>query len=355
VSEGGDKDKSEQATPFKLQRAREKGSVARGMDIGFVAALGSALAFLWVTGASWLTIIKSAFTRAIVSAPDLAPSASTIGLVVAEIFRESGWTLVRMSGVIFAAVLLVEFLQVGPVFSLSQLKPDFKRLNPVTGIKRLFTFRQVLETLKNVAKLAVYSLAAWLVIRGLFRESSLEIHDGSSLLGLMAHAGLRLALAFLGVVAAFAVIDQFIARRDFSRRMRMSRREVRREHRDREGDSRMKQKRKQMHAEFVKQSQSIRGIPGADVLITNPEHIALGLRYDAKSMSAPVIVSIGTNAFAQRLKRLAFLYGVMVVEDKTLARELFRHAVLNRPVPDHCFAPVASVYNRLRNAARQAM
>jgi flagellar biosynthetic protein FlhB len=130
--------------------------------------------------------------------------------------------------------------------------------------------------------------------------------------------------------------------------MKMSRREIRRETRDREGDPRLKQKRKKLHAEFSKLRQSLHNLRGADVVITNPEHIALALRYDRATMQAPRIVSVGTDRIAQHLKRMALLYGIPVIENRALARALYSRTALNKEIPEQCFTAVAEIYNSLR-------
>ena len=168
----------------------------------------------------------------------------------------------------------------------------------------------------------------------------------------MARTGMRLLIFCLLAGVVFAAIDQFLVRRDFTRKMRMSRRELRRESRDREGEPRMKQRRKQLHAEFVKLSQSMRNVRGADVLITNPTHYAVALRYDGRSMYAPTIVSQGANQFAQRLKQLAFVYGVVIVPAPELARALYR-CELNREIPETHYRRVADIYLRMRRDREQ--
>jgi flagellar biosynthetic protein FlhB len=152
----------------------------------------------------------------------------------------------------------------------------------------------------------------------------------------------------------FAVLDQIIVRGTFLKRMRMSRRELRREARDREGEPRLRQKRKQLHRELTKSRQSLRSLHKADVLITNPQHIALALHYDPKTMPAPKVVSVGLNHFAQRLKRLAFLYNIPIVENRALAQALYRKAALNGTIPPECFRPVADIYNAIRERKRAA-
>ncbi|HJT42320.1 MAG TPA: EscU/YscU/HrcU family type III secretion system export apparatus switch protein [Rhizomicrobium sp.] len=345
----GELDKSEQATPFKLQKAREKGTVARGMDLGFLAGVTTFLGYLWIEGSDTANIIASAAQRTIIGAATLADAPNAILSVVEPLFSSAFRPLFLMAAMVFAVVLLFELLQTGILFSAQPLKPDFSRLNPVTGLKRLFTVRMLIETAKNVLKVCVYVTVAYLVIR--HTVASDTVHDAGSLLASIARAALRLLLSFAAVALLFAVLDQLIVRRDFLKKMAMSRREVRRETRDREGDPRLKQRRKQLHTEFSKMSQSLRNLKGADIVITNPDHIAIALRYDRRTMQAPRVVSLGTNRFAQYIKRMALLYGIPVMENRALARALYSPSALNRPIPEHCFQPVADIYNDLRAKA----
>jgi flagellar biosynthetic protein FlhB len=346
--EENDQDKSELPTAFKLQRAREKGTVARGMDLGFFISLSVFLLYAWVNGATFASAIAQAARDTLVGGPRLADGPLAVLAVIPPLFAAVARPIVFMASAIFLTVLLFEVIQTGVVFSAQPLKPDFSRLNPAKGLKRLFSLRLLIETAKNIFKLVIYTTVGWLVIRGVFASDLGLLTDARGLSALIARAAFRLMAAFALVALFFTAIDQIIVRRDFLKRMRMSRRELRREHRDREGEPRLKQKRKQLHGEFVKLSQSLRGLRGADMLVTNPQHIALGLRYDPKTMAAPKIVSIGTNRLAQRLKRLAFIYGIPVFEDRPLARELLRRGALDCQIPEHCFQPVANIYNAMR-------
>jgi len=256
-----------------------------------------------------------------------------------------------MTAAIFLAVLVLEMIQVGPVFTTEPLRMDFSRLNPATGLKRLFTARLLVETAKGVLELATYGALAFVLIRSALAVTLPTITTASNLSDALGRASLGLLFVFLGAAAAFAALDQMIVRREFGKKMRMSRREVRRELRDREGDPKLKQKRKSLHREFVQASESLRGIRGADVLITNPTHYAVALRYDQSSMTAPQIVSRGANLFALRLKRLAFSYGVVIINNPPLARALFR-CDLNKPVPEGLYPSVASLDRALRSTAR---
>src|SRR6185312_15142173 len=341
-------DKSELPTPHKLQRSREKGVVARGMDLGYLTGLSAFLGFAWIAGPMFVSAVQRAVRDALVGGPALPDSSPALlnaaTLMLSPVVRP----LLLLFAAVFLLVLLFELVQTGFVFSTQPFKPDFSRLNPATGLKRLFSLRMLIETFKNIAKLFVYTTIAYLSIRGVLRTDIGSVADASGLSAVLKSAGLRLLAAFVLGALLFAAVDQVIARWQFLKRMRMDRRELRQEAKEREGEPRMKQKRKQLHREFAKASQSMRGLKGADVLITKPQHLALALSYQPGIAQAPKVVSMGVNQVAQRLKRLAFLYGIPIVENRTLARELYRKSVLGGPIPEHCYKPVADIYNALR-------
>jgi flagellar biosynthetic protein FlhB len=340
-------DKSEQPTQFKLQQARRKGMVARGMDLGFLVGLVVLLLYVRVAGEAFAGSLASGARDVWISGPGIEDAAAIFAIVPA-LFGHVAGSLALLFAALFVTVLVFEIVQTGVVFSAKPLKPDFSRLNPAQGLKRIFSMRMLLETAKNLLKFVSYVTVAFLVIRGALSGEVGTVIDGRSLAAFLALVSGRLLLGFVLVAMAFAALDQILSRRMFLKTMRMSRREVKREARDREGDPRLKQKRKQLHAEFVKTSQSMRNLPGADVLVTNPEHIAIALRYDGATMPAPKIVSVGTNQVAQRLKRLAIAYGIPIVPNRELARALYRTGAIDRFVAEESFAPVAGIYNELR-------
>jgi len=342
-----EQDRSEQPTTYRLQKSREKGSVARGIDLGFFSVLLAFTGCLWFSGQSISDQIREAARQALISAPQVIGDPDQILRVTSVVLT----SIVRpflISGVtVFLIVLIFDLVQTGPVFSTDPLKLNFDRLNPAAGLRRLFTPRLLIETLKNILKMTVYVGISGLLVRYVQAQLAGAITDAAHLGAEMRALTLRLLVFALAAAAIFAVIDQLVARRDFLKRMRMSRREIHRERRDREGDPRMKRRRKQLHGELVKLSKSLRGIRGADVLITNPTHYAVALRYDRKTMTAPMIVSQGSHLFAQRLKRLAFIYGVTIVQDPQLARALYR-LPLDAQVPEIHFQSIAKIYLALR-------
>lgn len=346
--EDSDQSKPEQATPYKLKKAREKGTVARGADLGFLTGLGAFAAYVWFMGPSLRGQVMHTAEAALVAAPAVLASPNEILAVTGEVLTAAVRPLIWLGVTIFLIVLAFELIQTGFVFTTEPLRPDFSRLNPAKGLKRVFSVRLLVETGKSLLKLVAYAGVAFMVIRAAQKVSTAAVSDARGLANAMASSGFRLLILFVATAVFFALLDQFISRRDFSKRMRMSRRDVKREHRDREGDPRLKQRRRQLHREFAKLSESLRNIRGADVLITNPTHYAVALKYDPKTMVAPTVVSQGSHQFALRLRRLAFLYGVVIVESPLLARGLYRCA-LNREIPEPFYRLVADIYTDIRN------
>lgn len=344
--EDNELDKSENASPFKLKRAREKGTIARGIDLGFFAALAAFVTYAWISGpevASRIALVASKTFR------DFAQFADAPSALLPQLAAMVGAITIPMlvfAATLFSVVLVIEFLQVGPVFTVQTLKPDFKRINPAEGFKRLFSFRIMLEALKSVIKLAVYGMITWLVIDATLSEDISGLYDSERLLSAMADKGFKL-LFFFAIAAMFiAAIDQMLSRREFAKKMRMSRRELKREHRDHEGDPRLKQKRRDFHTDFLTMAKSLRGARDADVILTNPTHYAVALRYDPAKMISPTVVSRGSGALAKRIRDIGFTYGVTLVTDPALARELYRTAVLGGTIAENLFQPVADIYRQ---------
>lgn len=350
MSESTEQDRSQAPSRFRLNKARREGSVARGADLGFLSVLTILTAFVWFAGRNLADATALSATRGLAATSlDLTTSAG-FRVLANQVFDPLLGTLLPWLCGLFGLVLAIEFLQTGPVFALSAVRLDFNRLNPAKGLKRLFTVRILIETAKAFLKLSLYAAIAIFFVRdGLKTAASLS--NALSVSAAYGELMLRMLAACVVAAAAIAILDQLVSRRDYLKKMRMSRREVKREHRDHEGDPRLKQRRKQLHGQFAEASRSLKGVRDADVLIANPVHFAVGLRYASGRMDAPIVVARGSHAMALRLRRLAFGHGVPVVVDPLLARALYRKVRLDGAVPETFFRPVAAIYRRLPKVA----
>jgi len=343
-------DKTEEATPFKLRKARERGQVARGMDLGFVGSLLALAAVALVAGQGFFAALAQLMRRSLLSGISSGADPHAALEVIASTYWVAFRPLLTLGAALVAVLMVLEIVQLrGFVFSAQPLKPDFQRLNPARGIKRLFSVRMLKETLKNVVKLALYAAAAWYVISGAVDAFGPRMADAGRLANAMEASVGKLLMAFIGLAFLFVVVDQVIVRSEFRKQMRMSRRELTREAREREGEPRLKQRRRDLHAQMREQTEGLGRLAGSDLLVVNPEHYAVALQYDPRTMSAPEVRAKGRNHFAQLLKRKAFLLAIPVVPNAPLARAMHADCKVGQPIEPEHYRDVAKLYRRLRS------
>lgn len=343
-----EQNKTEAPTPYKIRRARQRGMVARGIDLGFLSIVAGFSAFVLLAGSDAAQRMAALMRRLVAETSSEIEPGETLTL-----FHRASAAPVMIVATcalaIAAIVILLELIQIrGIVFSGQPLKPDFNRLNPAKNLKRIFSLRMLIETAKSVGKLVLYGAALYLIITSVALPLARAPTDGANLVLNWREGLTRLLMSFGLLALFFAVLDQIIARREFLKQMRMSRSELNREIKEREGEPRQKQKRKRMHAEFTKQTRALSGLRGADLLIVNPEHYAVALKYDASRMQAPEIAAKGRNRFALLLKQRAFSWSVLTIGDPPLARALYRARDIGQEIPSAHYKAVAELYLRLR-------
>lgn len=352
MSENQEQNKSEEPTPFKLRKAREKGQVARGMDLGFVGSLIAMAAVALVGGEAYFGTLGEAVRKALVGGIANAKGPQDANALVASLFWVALQPLVVLGATIMVILIALELIQLrGFIFTTQPLKPDFQRLNPAKGLKRLFSARMLKETLKNVFKMIVYSTAAWFVVTWALTRFGPTLIDANSLAVAMEASAMRLLFIFIALAFCFMVIDQLLVRREFKKQMRMSRREVTRETKDREGEPRFKQKRREIHAQMRAQSEGLGNVAGSDLLVINPEHYAVALRYDAATMDAPEVRAKGRDHFAQLMKRKARLLNIPAIPNAALARSLYADCTPGQPIQPQHYHAVAAIYRGRLQAA----
>jgi flagellar biosynthetic protein FlhB len=347
-----EQNKSEEPTPFKLKRAREKGNTARGADIGYFATLLAVALFMLAAGPGMMASLAETMRRIFLSSATAAANPNHAASLTLIAYQPALQTLALLGATVFLVVCTFEIIQLrGVTFSSHPLKPDFSRLNPAKGLKRIFSVRMLKETLKSVVKLSAYLAATYLVAHHAFTTIGPSIIDASSLSGAMQAAGSSLLYTFLFLALLFAAIDQVIVRREFLKQMRMSRSELTREVKEREGEPRIKRKRKELHTEFARQTKSIGGLPGSDMLIVNPQHFAVALKYTPASMSAPQVTAKGRNRFALMLKGRATSLSITIFEAPPLARRLYRNCECGDEISPGEYREVVDLYLKLARPA----
>lgn len=344
----GDQDKTEQPTPYRLDEARKRGEVAKSQDVSGSIVLIAFAAIVALTGADTAVALAVATREAIQLAGNV-PSLDVaflgwIAHTYAPVWRAMAPLLL---GLLVAAVL-GNVLQTGPIFSTHPLKPDFKRMNPAQAINRTFSLRILWELGKHFAKTvllgAVCAMFIWKA-RSLAEATAMAVPQRLGNLALASFVKTSVYLLLALAVVAFA--DLLFTRREYLRKMRMSRRELRDEVKRRDGDPAVKSKQKQQLHDLLKKTRALGRVQEADVVLTNPTHVAVALQYRPSQMLAPIVLAKGAELLSQRIRRLAARHGVPIMQSPPLARALYRECDIDSPIPEARYAELAPIYRSL--------
>lgn len=339
---------TEQATPFKLEEARKRGQVSRSMDFNSLVMGWTALAVVLLFGEGiWRRL--AAISAAVIAAAASPQAELGVYLAGVEALVRAALAIVLPVAVVaLALAVLGNLVQSGPVFSAEPLKPKFERINPVAGFKRLYNKRMLFEAFKNVLKLVFFTVLMWLFFRALWsRLAELATPDVNAQAERLADWSVTLLFRLVLALTLIGLLDLLYQRWKFAQEMRMSRRELKEEVKRREGDPLIRAKLRELQRERLKQVQSVGRVPEADVLITNPTHLAVALHYVRNKMDAPVVLAKGSEAWADEMRRAAVRHGIPIVQRPRLARRLYRRARVGDAIPPETFVDVARVYSTL--------
>jgi flagellar biosynthetic protein FlhB len=345
--------KTEQPTPRRLQKAREKGQVARSSEIPAVFGLLGLLVFAQAFGRDWIAALQELLAHSFgrLALPDL--TVSTARSLLDATTWAFGGLLIAPLGLLTAAGVAGHLVQGPPPISAEPLKPSLKRMNPASNLGRIFSLKQLVEVLKVVVKLTLYVTVTVLAAR----EALLAPEAGAPgaagtlalLLGMARDVIVRVAL--LG--ALLAGLDWLFRRFDHVRSLRMSKNEIREERKETEGDPlvRARIRSRQMALARVRMMAEV---PKATVVVTNPTHYAVALRYEPGASDVPTVVAKGRDLIAARIRALAEEHGVPIVSDPPLARALYKSVPLGGEIRPALFRAVAEVLALVMRPRRAA-
>lgn len=339
-----DSDRSEEATPHKLDEARKKGSVAKSNDFIAMAIQAALAVVIFSTGWDILRDALRMQQKMLARAGERNWSTDSVAIWFGDLLIE----FLTLLGPLFLALVVVavaaNLFQTGPIFSFHPIKPDLDRLNPATGFKRVFSMRTIFEAVKSLIKLAILGSVMYFLVRasipGLLGLPGLEAKGYAQILISISAAMLvKMVLTLLFI----ALIDLLYTRWEFAKRMRMSMRDIKDESKNREGDPRIRSRIRQLRKEVLARSKSMQKLPSADVLITNPTHLAVALSYQHGSSGAPQVVAKGAGEMARNMREIASRHGIPIVQNKLLARTLFREVDYDGYVPEKLYPQIAKI------------
>lgn len=334
-------DKSEKPTAGKLRKARQKGDIPRSKDL--TMAVGLVTSFMTLTAfLPWYkTLIGESFTAVGMMAGKLDDPGALNQFLLTQVHIML--RIIASLTPIPVACIIASVIPGGFMFSMEKLKPDFKKISPLSGIKRLFDSNHFIDLGKMLLKCGIIlavlysavhsSMDKLLFLQRLFLGQA--VHQGFSLF----HGVLS---SFITVIVIFALIDVPLSKFMFTKKMRMTKQEVKEEHKNNDGNPQIKGRIRQLQRQMA-MGQISRKVPTADVVITNPTHYAVALKYDPNKAQAPYIVAKGVDDIALYIREIAKSHDVEVVEFPPLARAVYHTTRVNQQIPAQLFRAIAHV------------
>lgn len=337
-------EKTEQPTQKKLTEGREKGQVAKSMEINSLAIFTTGIMILYFSHEA-VGENLSMFAKKIFSTLDvLELNPDTFQILSKDILFQLGINLLPVFAGLFFVALAAGISQVGFTLSPKAFQPKLSKFNPLKGIKRIFfSSRSFVELLKSIFKLIVIGGAAYLVINDLIIQSTALVDiEISDITKFMISSAFALTWKIALVYAAIAALDFIFQKKNFKKEMMMTKHEVKEESKQSEGDPLVKSRIRRIQY-MMSKNRMIQDVMKADVVITNPTHFAIALKYDMQKDSSPKVLAKGTDEVAKKIKELALKHNIPLHEDKELARALYKFCNVGEYIPEKLFKAVAQV------------
>lgn len=342
-AEGQGGEKTEKPTPKKRQKAREEGQVARSNEVTttlLLVVMFSAIKLIGPISVSRLLALYKEMMSLF--------NIENITIEYAhELFKHIAistlWIVIPYLGIAFAVGFLSNIMQVGWKPTLKPMKPKFNKINPISGLKRMFSFKTIIELIKSIIKIAIILLIVYLTIKD-YEKLILIIYDLSIfsayglILDICLDIGIKVGMFFVFVAA----IDFAYQKYSLEKQLKMTKQEVKEEHKEAEGNPEIKAKIRQKMRE-ASMRRMMQDLPKADVIITNPTHFAVAISYDENSSTAPMVIAKGADLLAAKIKEVGRENNIEIVENKPLARTLYYTVEIGDEIPPELYQTVAEV------------
>jgi flagellar biosynthetic protein FlhB len=337
-----DEEKTEQPTSRKIQKAREEGNVAKSIETaGFIVLFLALLVLFFYV--KYIAFYFEDFFKYFYSFIGVEFNKN---LIFNILIKGAFYFFVVMFPIFLVVVIagiLANVSQFGFLFTTKPITPKFDKLNPFKGLKNLFSLKKMVEGVKITLKVFISFLVGfWLFMTFFTQIPNLELMDFFNQIKWLKNKAALIIMAMLGVFFVFAVIDFIYQRYSYKKSLRMSKQEIKDEFKQTEGNPEIKAKIRQLQREMARK-RMMAEVPKADVVITNPTHYAVALRYDKTKDEAPRVIAKGTNHLALKIKEIARENGIMIVENPPLARELYKSVDLDEIIPPKLYKAVAEI------------
>ncbi|MEM1381391.1 MAG: flagellar biosynthesis protein FlhB [Pseudomonadota bacterium] len=349
--------KTEEPSPKKIADARKKGDVPVSREVGTLASMLASILLLTFAAQPLVRTISAAASPFVATAHDIPVDTSQYDVVAAlgslfmKIFAAMSPLFLAFAG----AALLAAFGQDALIFATDRIKPKAERLNPIKGLKRIFSQDSLVELAKNLVKVAVVTaVVVWFTVDELDNFTAMASYDLNAVPERMQGMVIRLLSAVLITMILVTVIDVIWKRMDWRKKQRMTKQEVKDEFKQTEGDPQIKQRLAEIRRSQARKA-TLQEVPNATVLIMNPTHYAVALRYVPAESDAPVCLAKGRNLIALKMREVAEQHNVPVIENPPLARVLHAGLEEGQPIPAQFFKAVAEVINYVYRTGKRSM
>lgn len=354
MAEEGDssEERTEEATPRRQEEARRKGQVARSRDLTMTLALIAGTASLILFSSGLLRAFQAIATSNLKLAREEIFDTHALGIHLGQAIWTGMGAIVGPLTVMFVATIFGSILIGGFLFSWEALIPQWERMNPLSGMKRMFSLRALLELLKAVLKFVLVGICCILILRS--RRGEIMGLADEAVPAVFFHVTRLVGYAFVWMSASLvlvALIDAPAQWFTFMKELRMTRQELKEEYKDTEGKPEVKARLRQMQRKMA-EARMMAKIPKADVVITNPTHYAVALKYEADKDGAPILVAKGADHMAMQIRKIATEHQVTIVEAPPLARSIYHTTDLDREIPTGLYMAVAQILAWLHQLKR---
>lgn len=347
-------EKTEKATPKKRQESRKKGQVAKSNDINTAITLLVVFLFLGSIAGVLRDEIIGFFIEFYTYDLLMDINEQNVHQMFVKVTMKAVVIVAPVLAIALVAGIFSNFIQVGALFSTDAIKFKLERIDPIKGFKRIFSLRAIVELLKSLLKITLVGMVTFTILF-INKEQVMQLSEQSvgNALIIIAKLTFQMGLATSILLIFLAILDYAYQKYDFEKNIRMSKQDIKDEYKKVEGDPLIKSKIKERQRQMAMQ-RMMQEVPNADVIITNPTHYAIALKYDDEQMDAPIIVAKGVDYLAMKIKEVAKKHQIVTVENKPLARALYSKAEIGDVIPEEFYKSIAEIIAyvyRLRNKA----
>jgi flagellar biosynthetic protein FlhB len=338
-----DQEKTEQATPKRERESREEGQVIHSKEVSSALVLLGAIVAFYAAGSWMVHRMAGVMQRYLGGMGAISLRDDSLQTLVFNVMTDFALIVAPVMLATLVLGVAASVFQVGFTFSTKSLTPKFSKLNPIRGIGRLFSMRSSVDVVKALAKILVLGGLAYSLIQGQTQALPLLIQmDVMDIWAFIGRVSLRICLYTFLAMAAIACLDYLFQWWQHQKDLRMTKQEIKEESRQAEGDPKVKSRIRSIQLEMSRR-RMMDGVPDATVVITNPTHLAIALKYDSKNMQAPKVVAKGAGFIAEKIKEIAKSNRIPVVENKPLARAMFKAADVGAYIPLEMYRAVAEI------------